>query len=179
LCLKQHCLNYNIDNTKCCVQFASHHFQMTIAQIQDRFDQLCLTDRADEGELPPHGQHPAPMQQHKWPQQHQQQPAQQQQQWPEQHQQQPAHQQQQWPQQQQQQGQQPGVATIPVAPLFYQQPLAPGLMTQAHQPQVVEQPANTLPNSQVIASSPMSMSSCTVTSSWTGVSLDERMMTMQ
>jgi hypothetical protein len=209
LCLKQHCLNYIIDNIKCSVQFASHHFQLSPAQIQDRFNNLCLTDKTDEGEQPPQYQHPEHMpqqhqqqpaqQQQQVPQQHQQQPAQQQQQGPQQHQQQPAQQQQQWPQQhqqqpaqQQQQLSQPAQQQqwgIPVAPLFHYQPsLATGHMTQAQQPQSVQQPANAVGSVPMVpmqtnwpvAASPMS--NAAVSSSWTGVSaasLDDNMMRLQ
>ena len=191
LCMKLPCLTYVIENIKCSVQFSSQHVQLNTAQIQDRFRSLCLTDKTDEGELPPQYQQPGPM-----PQQHQQQPAQQQQQWPNQHQQQPAqqqpqlpqqnqqqpvqqqqqlpHQHQQHPAQQQQQVPQPAQqqqCAVPVPQLFNQQPLTSGLMTQA-------QPMQTnWPN----AASPMNMSTATVSSSWTEVpsSLDETMMRMQ
>ena len=191
LCLKLHCLTYVIENIKCSVQFSSQHVQLNTAQIQDRFRSLCLTDKTDEGELPPQYQQPGPMpqqhqqqpaqQQQQWPNQHQQQPAQQQQQLPQQHQQQPVQQQQQLPQQhqqhpaqQQQQVPQPAQqqqCAVPVPQLFNQQPLTSGLMTQA-------QPMQTnWPN----AASPMNMSTATVSSSWTAVtsSLDETMMRMQ
>ena len=191
LCLKLHCLTYVIENIKCSVQFSSQHVQLNTAQIQDRFRSLCLTDKTDEGELPPQYQQPGPMpqqhqqqpaqQQQQWPHQHQQQPAQQQQQLPQQHQQQPVQQQQQLPQQhqqhpaqQQQQVPQPAQqqqCAVPVPQLFNQQPLTSGLMTQA-------QPMQTnWPN----AASPMNMSTATVSSSWAAVtsSLDETMMRMQ